>query len=210
MGEWHEFARLRHFKLPYRSVLLGTFFLTVVFDLTIAVEVGLLLACGFFIWRMSQLFQVEPVSAEVGPATGAATGAATDDFQDTLPEPTPGVEVFSLYGTLFFGAVGKVETLPERLRPDTQVLVLEMHRLISIDTSGVDALTQLHRQLQRRGVSLIMATLNEQPHSLLTRSGFETLLGAHGIAPTLAAALEAAHRHARPVSHPPAGSTPAA
>ncbi len=178
MGEWHEFARLRHFKLPYRAVLLGTFFLTVVFDLTIAVEAGLLLACGFFIWRMSQLFQVEPLACT-----------------------TPDVEVHSVYGTLFFGAVGKIESLPERLRADTRVLVLEMHRLVSVDTSGVDALVQLHRQLQRRGVRLIVAALNEQPRSLLSRSGFDTLLGADGIAPTLAAALALSGR--------PAGSSPA-
>jgi sulfate permease, SulP family len=184
MGEWHEFARLRHFKLPYRSVLLGTFFLTVVFDLTIAVEVGLLLACGFFIWRMGQLFQIEPLP---------------------LTATTPGVEVHSVYGTLFFGAVGKLESLPERLRADTRVLVLEMHRLVSVDTSGVDALVQLHRQLQRQGVRLVVAALNEQPRSLLTRSGFDTLLGEGGTAPTLAAALATAER----LSQPPADSTPA-
>ena len=204
MGEWHEFARLRHFKLPYRSVLLGTFFLTVIFDLTIAVEVGLLLACGFFIWRMSQLFQVERVSADTAPPP-----SASGDFQDTLPLAEPGVEVFSFYGTLFFGAVGKVESLPDRLHAGTRVVVLEMHRLISVDTSGVDALVQLHRQLQRRGVRLIVAALNEQPRSLLTRSGFDTLLGEHGIAPTLAAALDAAHLYADPLSGRPAGSTPA-
>ena len=204
MGEWHEFARLRHFKLPYRSVLLGTFFLTVIFDLTIAVEVGLLLACGFFIWRMSQLFQVERVSADT-----ASPPSASGDFQDTLPLAEPGVEVFSFYGTLFFGAVGKVESLPDRLHAGTRVVVLEMHRLISVDTSGVDALVQLHRQLQRRGVRLIVAALNEQPRSLLTRSGFDTLLGEHGIAPTLAAALDAAQLYADPLSGPPAGSTPA-
>ena len=204
MGEWHEFARLRHFKLPYRSVLLGTFFLTVIFDLTIAVEVGLLLACGFFIWRMSQLFQVERVSADT-----ASPPSASGDFQDTLPLAEPGVEVFSFYGTLFFGAVGKVESLPDRLHADTRVVVLEMHRLISVDTSGVDALVQLHRQLQRRGVRLIVAALNEQPRSLLTRSGFDTLLGEHGIAPTLAAALDAAQLYADPLSGRPASSTPA-
>jgi SulP family sulfate permease len=209
MGEWHEFARLRHFKLPYRAVLLGTFFLTVVFDLTIAVEVGLLLACGFFIWRMGQLFQVERVSADNAPPPSATIAAAAGEFQDTLPIAQPGVEVFSLYGTLFFGAVGKVESLPERLHAGTCVVVLEMHRLISVDTSGVDALVQLHRQLQRHGVRLIVAALNEQPRSLLTRSGFDTLLGEHGIAPTLAAALEAAHLYADPLSGRPAGSTPA-
>lgn len=216
MGEWHEFARLRHFKLPYRSVLLGTFFLTVIFDLTIAVEVGLLLACGFFIWRMSQLFQVERVSADTAPppspqpSSSPSMASASGDFQDTLPLAEPGVEVFSFYGTLFFGAVGKVESLPDRLHASTRVVVLEMHRLISVDTSGVDALVQLHRQLQRRGVRLIVAALNEQPRSLLTRSGFDTLLGEHGVAPTLAAALEAAHLYVDPLSgRPPAGSTPA-
>jgi sulfate permease, SulP family len=183
MGEWHEFARLRHFKLPYRSVLLGTFFLTVVFDLTIAVEVGLLLACGFFIWRMGQLFQVE----------------------HTPIDTPPGIEVHSLYGTLFFGAVGKVEALPERLRADTRVVVLEMHRLVSIDTSGVDALVQLHRQLQRRGVRLIVAALNEQPRSLLSRSGFDALLGDGGHAPTLADALAVAALSAAAASSSPAG-----
>lgn len=184
MGEWHEFARLRHFRLPYRAVLLGTFFLTVIFDLTVAVEVGLLLACGFFIWRMSQLFAIERLAP--------APEIDTTTFQDTLPGAPAGVEVHSLYGTLFFGAIGKVEALPERLRPDTRVLVLEMHRLISVDTSGVDALVQLHRQLQRRGVRLIVAALNTQPRSLLERSGFVAQLGTHGVAPSLGAAMEAA------------------
>jgi len=89
--------------------------------------------------------------------------------------------------------------------------VLEMHRLISIDTSGVDALVQLHRQLQRHNVTLIVASLNEQPNSLLMRSGFGTLLGEHGIAPSLDAAMEAAQLHAgRPTVNPaPAGSSPA-
>ena len=63
MGEWREFARLRHFSLPYRTIMLGTFFLTVVFDLTVAVEVGLMLACVFFIYRAGTLFRVEPPAA---------------------------------------------------------------------------------------------------------------------------------------------------
>ncbi|MFM2343109.1 MAG: hypothetical protein RLZZ592_2762 [Pseudomonadota bacterium] len=171
MGEWHEFARLRHFRLPYRAVLLGTFFLTVVFDLTVAVEVGLLLACGFFIWRMSQLFTIE-------------TPARTPDRPD-------GLEVRSLYGTLFFGSIGKVETLAEQLPHGTRVLVLEMHRLISLDTSGVDALVQLHRQLQRHDVQLVVAALNAQPRSLLERAGFIAQLGPRGLTDSLEDALAA-------------------
>jgi SulP family sulfate permease len=175
MGEWREFARLRHFLLPYRATLLGTFVLTVVFDLTVAVEVGLLMACGFFIYRMSTLFSVKPHTGQ---------GAQAD-----LP---PGVAVFELFGSLFFGAVGKIEALPGQLPPDTRCLVLEMHRLISIDTSGIDAMQQLHRTLQRQGVALVLANVNPQPMGLIRRSGFEAELGAEQVVPTVEAAVRAA------------------
>ncbi len=174
MGEWREFARLQRFLLPYRATLLGTFVLTVVFDLTVAVEMGLLMACGFFIVRMSALFSVTPV---------AHTGAAT-----ALP---PGVAVFELFGALFFGAVGKIEALPAQLPPGTRCVVLEMHRLISIDTSGLDALQQLHRSFKRAGVALVLAGINPQPLGLIRRSGFEAELGAGQIVPTVDVAMRA-------------------
>jgi len=159
MGEWHEFARLRHFSTPYRTILLGTFALTVIFDLTVAVEVGLVLACVFFIYRMGTLFKVMPQVTHRGAALPA------------------GLQVFELYGSLFFGAVGKIETLPARVAADTRSVVLEMHRLVLIDTSGIDALQQLHRTLQRRGIVLVLSGVNEQPLSLIRRSGLAALLG---------------------------------
>jgi sulfate permease, SulP family len=165
MGEWREFARLRRFLLPYRVVLLGTFVLTVVFDLTVAVEMGLLAACAFFIYRMSDLFRVSP--------------HASGELQ-------PGVQVFELFGALFFGAVGKVEALPAQVPEGTRAVVLEMHRLISLDTSGLDALEQLHRTLERRGIALVLANVNAQPLGLVRRSGFEAILGAQNIVPTVA------------------------
>jgi SulP family sulfate permease len=189
MGEWHEFARLRHFAIPYRATLVGTFVLTVVFDLTVAVEAGLLMACGFFIWRMSQLFRAEPMgSDELRRATGAEPPAAE------------GVHVLQLYGPLFFGAVGKIEALPERLPAGTRVLVLQMHRLISLDTTGIDALAQLLRALRKRGVALMLAEINEQPRSLMRRSGFEPLLDDGAVVPTLAEALARAADRARAAS----------
>ncbi len=170
MGEWHEFARLRHFSLPYRTILLGTFLLTVVFDLTVAVEVGLVLACVFFIYRMSTLFKVQPHDA----------GALPD-----------GVVSFELFGSLFFGAVGKIEALPAQLPEGTRCVVLEMHRLISMDTSGLDALEHLHKDLKKAGIALVLANVNEQPLSLMRRSGFAAVLGEDAIVPTVAAAFEA-------------------
>jgi SulP family sulfate permease len=170
MGEWHEFARLRHFNAPYRTVLVGTFALTVILDLTVAVEFGLVGACVFFIYRMSALFSVRPHPA------------------GELP---PGVHVFELFGSLFFGAVGKIEALPAQLPGGTRAVVLEMHRLISMDTSGLDALQQLHRTLTRQEVGLVFANVNEQPLSLMRRSGFEAVIGAENIVPTVAEAVVA-------------------
>jgi len=161
MGEWHEFARLRHFKLPYRATLLGTFVLTVVFDLTVAVEVGLLLACGFFVYRMSELFSVSEAPPDAA-----------------LP---PGVHLLRAYGSLFFGAVAKVEALAEQLPPQTRVLVLDMHLLVSMDSTGLDALVQLHKVLQRQGRRLALLGLNAQPGSLVERGGLAALLGEQGL-----------------------------
>jgi len=169
MGEWHEFARLRHFSPQYRMILVGTFLLTVVFDLTVAVEVGLVLACVFFIWRMGTLFSVHP--------------HGTDDVP-------PGVFVFELFGSLFFGAVGKIEALQSQLPEGTRAVVLEMHRLISMDTSGLEALQQLHRVLKRRDIALVLANVNAQPLSLMRRSGFEAVIGADAIVPNVDAAVD--------------------
>lgn len=163
MGEWREFGRLRQFLLPYRTVLVGTFVLTVVFDLTVAVELGLLAACGFFIYRMGTLFR----ATEIG---GAPAGR----------------QVFELYGSLFFGAVTKVEAILAQVAPGTRQVVLDMHRLVSLDTSGLDALEQLHAGLHRREVTLVLAAVNEQPHGLMRRTGFDALLGPHGVVPTVA------------------------
>jgi sulfate permease, SulP family len=168
MGEWHEFVRLKQFSVPYRTILLGTFFLTVVFDLTVAVEVGLVMACIFFIYRMSTLFKVQPFNA--GP----------------LP---PGVVSFEMFGSLFFGAVGKVEALSAQLPAGTRAVVLEMHRMISMDTSGLDALAQLHKDLKKREIALVLANVNEQPLSLMRRSGFVAELGEDAIVPTVADAF---------------------
>jgi sulfate permease, SulP family len=167
MGEWHEFARLSRFSLPYRTILVGTFLLTVIFDLTVAVQVGLVMACVFFIYRMGTLFKVEP-------------------YRGALPD---GVLGFELYGSLFFGAVGKIEALESQIGPGVRAVVLEMHRLISLDTSGLDALAHLQRDLKKRDIGLVLANVNDQPLSLMRRAGFADEIGESAIVPTVAAAF---------------------
>jgi SulP family sulfate permease len=168
MGEWHIFGELRRFSVEYRAKLLATFLLTVMVDLTVAMEVGLVLACVFFVYRMSALFRVEVVA-----------GAA------------PGLRIVRLYGSLFFGAVAKLEAIGEGLPPGTRTVVLEMHQLVSIDASGLDALQQLHRVLERERVRLVLCDLNPQPLELARRAGFDAVLGAGNLQPTLHAALAA-------------------
>ncbi|HET7793164.1 MAG TPA: SulP family inorganic anion transporter [Rhizobacter sp.] len=170
MGEWHEFSRLRRFSVPYRTVLLGTFFLTVVFDLTVAVQVGLVLACGFFIYRMSMTFRA-----------------------DLAPDSPPGMRVYRLYGALFFGAVGKIEAIAQALPDGTRAVVLEAHQLVSMDNSGLDALMQLHRSLARQGVRLVLCDLNEQPRALIHTAGLDAEFGETNFTAHLGAALARAN-----------------
>jgi len=166
MGEWREFIKLRHFNYTYRTILLGTFLLTVIFDLTVAVEVGLVLACLFFIYRMSTLFRIEPLA---------------------MVEPQ--IAVFKLYGVLFFGAVGKVEDLADQLPSGARVVVLEAHRLIAIDTSGLEALLQLRRALARQDIPLVLCEVNEQPLGLIHRAHQDETLGPANVVKDLPSAL---------------------
>jgi len=172
MGAWEEFVRLKHFSWNYRIILLATFLLTVLFDLTVAVEIGMLLASLFFIYRMQDLTVVEPQPVE---------------------HPRPGVQVYAMQGSLFFGAVGKLDNQLDPARMgDLEVLVLNMHDVINIDTTGVDWLQGLHKALAKQEAELVLYELRTQPASILQRSGLAGLIGVHNLCPDQAAALRRA------------------
>ena len=181
MGDWGEFRRLRQFSPPYRITMLATFLLTVVLDLTVAVEVGLVLACLFFIYRMASLTSIEPVAAD-----SLAAGS-------TIPD---GVAAYRVFGSLFFGSIGTLESLLESQGPHStaDVMVLDFHHVINIDTTGLDALAALHRSLKRRGATLVLCDVNQQPRSLITRAGFIDTLEPANLLPNLAAALRRARQ----------------
>jgi sulfate permease, SulP family len=164
MGEWREFERLKHYSGHYRVLMLGTFFLTVVFDLTVAVQVGLVLACGLFVRRMSSLFSVELVGIQGNVTT------------------------YKLYGALFFGAVAKIDVALQAVEngPPGRVLVLDALQLVSLDTSGLDALRQLHKAVLLRGGVLRIESLQDQPRSVIERSGFAEELARHQASPEVA------------------------
>jgi SulP family sulfate permease len=175
MGEWREFVHLRQFRMTYRVTLLLVFALTVIVDLTVAVEVGLIAACLTFIYRISSLSRVEQVQADSHPE---------------LAGHEANVQAHRLYGALFFGAVKLVEEIEEHL--PTQALVLDLKNLIYIDTSGADALMALARSCRKKHVRLIVCGLAHQPLEMLQRCGLLAQLPEQDLRPDLSLGLATA------------------
>ena len=175
MGEWHEFVRLRQLSNSSRILMLATFLLTVIIDLSTAVEVGLVLACVAFIYRISSLTRIEAIAS------------------DSLSHPLPnGVAAYAMFGSLFFGAVGKLEGLIEPSGSEHRVLILEMHQLFSIDVTGIDALDSVRKTLARHGGQLLLCGVNQQPRDQMTRTGFLQRLGERNCVRSLSDAIERA------------------
>jgi len=154
MGEWREFLLLRQYRMPYQVTLLSVFFLTVVFDLTVAVEVGLMAACLTFIYRISSLTRCE----NVGPRD-----------QPTLAGHEAQIQAWRIYGALFFGAVKLIEEIEDRIH--TPVVVVDLKNVIYIDSSGADALMNLIDTCRKKEVRLIVCGLLHQPLDIARRSG---------------------------------------
>ncbi|MEY4363855.1 MAG: C4-dicarboxylic acid transporter DauA [Pseudomonadota bacterium] len=177
MGEWREFLHLRQFRMPYRVTLLAVFALTVMVDLTVAVEVGILAACLTFIYRISSLTRAEQVSATQYPQLA---GRELD------------VQAHRLYGALFFGAVKLIESMEDHLPRET--LVLDLKNLIYVDSSGADGLLALVRTCQKKNVHLIVCGLDHQPMDMAQRCGLMALLSPEQLASDLAQGLNRAVR----------------
>jgi SulP family sulfate permease len=146
--------QLRHYRLPYRVTLLAVFFLTVVFDLTVAVQVVLVAACLTFIYRISSLSRSEAVLPIDHPS---------------LEGQQASIQAWRLYGALFFGAVKLIEEIEDRL--STPVLVIDLKNVIYVDSSGADALMNLIHTCHKRQVQLIVCGLMHQPMDIAQRTG---------------------------------------
>ena len=151
MGEWRKFAELRQFRAPYRVTLVAVFLLTVLVDLTVAVQVGLAAACLTFIYRISSLTRIQKLS---------------DDGR---------VQVHALHGALFFAAVQLLEDLGDEL--PREALLLDFTHVIYLDSSGMDALMHLSTDCHVQGVRLYLVGLQGQPLDILRRT--EQLHGLH-------------------------------
>ena len=157
MGEWRAFAHLRHYRLTYRATLLSVFLLTVVFDLTVAVQVGIFVACAVFIYRMANLTRAEPLQAP------------------ELAGLTQQVHAWRLTGALFFGSATALEALQDTW--PTRALVLDMAGVFYMDSTGAATLGATLQACERRGVRVFIAGLANQPLEMLQRSGLAGLPG---------------------------------
>jgi len=173
MGEWKEFARLRQFATTYRATLLATFLLTVILDVTVAVEVGMAMAALVFIYRISTLTRVEP-----------------------LPLAEEDVQAYRLVGSLFFGAVSKLEPLTDPAHGVSvpRFVILDFSALLYLDATGLETIDTLRKQLSRRDGQLLIAGAEGQPLTMLERSGFTTRVGAENVLPSVAAAAARARQ----------------
>jgi SulP family sulfate permease len=162
MGEWHAFTDLKQFRAPYRITLLAVFLLTVMVDLTVAVEFGLFAACITFIYRISSLSRVEELKHTDAPSLLNQQGQ---------------VRAYRFYGALFFGAVKMVEAIEDEL--PQKALVLDLKNLIYIDSSGADALMALAQICQKKHVKLMLCGLKHQPLDIAKRTGLLDLVGQH-------------------------------
>ena len=162
MGEWREFAEMRRHSVHHRVLMTGTFVLTVVFDLTVAVQVGLVVACLMFVHKMGTLFRAERLDAPEGELR------------------------YRLYGSLFFGAVARLDEVVQAVEnaPGAVTLVLDGSQLQLVDTSGLDVLEQLAAAVADRGGTVRLEGLPPQPREAVERAGLASALGAAAAQPS--------------------------
>lgn len=184
MGEWHHFKRLFKWPRSDAAVFLTTFALTVLFDLTLAVEVGMVLAAMLFIKRVADTSQITPVSADND----------TEGPQHSLQgrDIPADVQVFRLLGPFFFGVADRLETALKRAQREPKVVILRMRKVTAMDATGLNALENLYEKLAQKHRRLVISALQPQPHKALKKAGFLDRLGTENVCPDIDHALQRA------------------
>lgn len=193
MSEWRAFAHL--FKTPKSdvAVLLTTFFLTVLIDLTVAVQVGVVLAAFLFIKRMADVTNVGAVTREL---TDAPDGTMTDDTEGVARRRIPeGVEVYEVNGPFFFGAADKIKDVLHFVAKKPRVFVLRMRNVPVMDASGIRVLDDLFHSFAHQGIRFLIAGIQAQPLAALDRAGKLDEYGREHFVANLDEALAVARRH---------------
>jgi len=184
MAEWGHFKHLLRWPRGDAAMFLAAFGLTVLIDLTVAVEVGMVLAAVLFIKRTSEATRITDLEQDHEPQGPQHSLAGKE-----IP---PGVVVFRIFGAFLFGAADKLETALKRTRQRPRVLILKMQGLLAIDATGLNALEEIYTKLHRRGGHLVISGLHAQPLFAMERSGFIDRIGLQNLCADLDHALKRA------------------
>lgn len=189
MSEWREFAHLFNSPRGDIAVLLITFLLTVFIELTVAIQVGVLLAGFLFLQKMSNETHVDLITENL---------KETDESEirdiSNLNIPN-GVEVFEIYGSLFFGAVSQFKDSIRIVADKPKVLILRMRNVLTIDASGIHILEELIRETKENGCVLIFSAVAPNVFKVMKKSGFIESVGKENFAKDIYKALEIADNY---------------
>lgn len=176
MSGWRTFLALMKNPKSDVTVLLITFFLTVIFDLTVAIEVGLLIACVLFMKRVMETTEISVIRDEIDP--NKESDLEVHEEHLTLPK---GVEVYEINGPYFFGIATKFEEIMSQLGDRPKIRIIRMRKVPFIDSTGIHNLTNLCVMSQKENIHIILSGVNDKVHKVLERSGFYELLGEDNI-----------------------------
>ena len=192
MSGWRSFASIMKNPKSDVIVLVVTFLLTVIFDLTIAIEVGLICACLLFMRRMAETTDVKVISDEIDPEEEQSDFQMGNLEHLTIPE---GVEVYEINGPYFFGAGNKFEDLMATLghkRP--KVRIIRMRKVPFVDSTGIHNLTNLCAMSQKEGIQVVLSGVNPKVQAVLHKAGFDQMLGEENICSHINIALDRAKK----------------
>jgi len=192
MSGWRSFFSIMKNPKSDVIVLWVTFLLTVIFDLTIAIEVGLICACLLFMRRMAETTDVKVISDEINPAEEESDFQLGNLEHLTIPE---GVEVYEINGPYFFGAGNKFEEIMGALghgRP--KVRIIRMRKVPFVDSTGIHNLTNLCLMSQKEGIQVVLSGVNDKVQAVLHKAKFDELVGAENICSHINIALDRARQ----------------
>lgn len=187
MSEWRTFKALLKNPKSDVTVLLITFFLTIIFDLTIAIEVGLVIACIQFMRRVMETTEISVIKDEIDPNDELDIAVCEEHL--IIPA---GVEVYEINGPYFFGIATKFEETMAQLGDRPKVRIIRMRKVPFIDSTGIHNLTSLCKMSQKEKITIVLSGVNEKVHKTLEKSGFYELLGKQNICPNINVALDRA------------------
>lgn len=189
MSGWRVFKGLLKNPKSDVTVLLITFFLTVIFDLTVAIEVGLVIACVLFMKRVMETTQISVITDEIDPNKESDLKVSEEHL--IIPK---GVEVYEINGPYFFGIATKFEEIMARLGDRPTIRIIRMRKVPFIDSTGIHNLTTLCKMSQKENIHIILSGVNDNVHKVLEKSGFYELLGQENICSNINEALEVANK----------------